>query len=78
MNEWISVKDRLPYYDWVLVCVAVNPRPVSIARYTGEKWDFLSSNDTWDYAACKGDCTIAMDIDEITHWMPLPKTPEIK
>ncbi len=81
--EWISVKERLPIqmpegiptYDWVLVtseCFGTNePWPFTIGRFTKDGWDF------WDeksfYCPCFGDTAGKIDIDEITHWMPIPK-----
>jgi hypothetical protein len=84
MSEWIPIKHclpiqmpkNLPTMDWVLVCSTNEPFPITIARWDGDKWDFLSNDAGWDYGAVYGDCTHAMDRDDITHWMPLPKPPE--
>jgi len=80
---WISCKEKMPIQqpeniptmDWVLVCSSEYPNPISIARYDGDNWDFIDSNEGWVYGVICGDCTIAFDIKEITHWMPLPKQP---
>jgi len=79
MSEWISIKDSLPReYDFVLVFAdnqsMLKPKPTSIARIISKgKWDFLgqwtSSVGAWMDKECY------MNGDDITHWMPLPKSP---
>lgn len=84
MSEWISVEDRLPMQipaniptmDWVLVSSIDPPHPITIARWDGKNWEFLCTNESWAYAAMYGDCTTPFDLEDITHWMPLPKPPE--
>lgn len=75
--EWISVKDRLPakaYQDYkqgivthvctesnrVLVCTTTGHKYVTKYDHEFNMWRSLS--DMVDY--------------DVTHWMPLPKTPE--
>ncbi len=84
--KWISVEDRLPIQmpeniptmDWVLVTYDDAPYPVTIARFNGDQWEFLHSEDSCEYAPACGDCVIPFNLDYITHWMPLPKLPEQK
>ncbi len=84
MHDWINVEDRLPIQipegwptlNWVLVLSKDMPLTISIARYNGDKWEFLDTNDSWTYGAMKGDCTNPIDIDNIGYWMPLPNPPE--
>lgn len=79
--EWIRVKDRLPeIYDFVLVFSnnpgTNEPRPIAIARYNSENWEFLGhSGLDW---ACGAYQDIEYHIDglDITHWMPLPEPPK--
>lgn len=64
LNNWISVKDRLPPKDTIVLFY----RPTIFTAVMYGFWD----NDRW-YEA--GDI-VAILPDEVTHWMPLPKLPE--
>ena len=71
MSEWISVKDRLPETDeMVLVIASGKPkknitldRAYELAEYDPEGW-ILDMWPEWMGAV-------------ITHWMPLPEPPEV-
>jgi len=63
LNNWISVKDRLPPKDTIVLFY----RPTIFTAVMYGFWD----NDRW-YEA--GDI-VAILPDEVTHWMPLPKPP---
>lgn len=77
MNDWLSVKNELPqlhdWYEYMLVyCQSKGtgePCPIGIARYVGE-WELL--NDT----GASSDLQYEMRVDEISHWMPMPNSPE--
>lgn len=43
---------------------------MNLVRYYKEKGD-----DSWDYAASDHWCNCCIDIDDITHWLKLPKLP---
>lgn len=62
-NEWISVKDRLPYdiFDWVLVFA---DGAMSTLGYTKD-------NGFYEVHPIK----TQVNINKITHWMPLPNPP---
>ena len=65
MNEWISVKDRLPEAGGYVVCIAKR-NPFSrfmpmVARIEKNGW---VNPITEQY------------ISEVAHWMPLPEPPE--
>lgn len=63
MNDWISVKNEVPYNDdKVLV---VNMGLTDIARYEEGKWFSLIFN-------------YFMEDGSITHWMTLPEPPKVK
>ncbi len=72
----MQMPENIPTMDWVLVITDKEPYVISIARYDGDKWDFLCTNDSWTYGAAYGDTTIPIDLDQIGYWMPLPKSPE--
>lgn len=77
--DWISVKDGFPADgQYVLVCAVLGgtgePSPMSIAQYNkGSRylWD-LEDNTPVAY----DDSTWGFHTEDITHWMPLPKSPE--
>jgi hypothetical protein len=82
--EWISVEKELPIQkpeniptmNWVLITCKYPPKPIAIGRYNGHRWEFLETNEIWTYGCICGDATYAFDLDEITHWMPLPEPPK--
>ncbi len=76
---WLSIKDKLPEpYIFVLVYSQMpgtnEPCPITIARWNGEKWETLC-NEEENNACAKGNLFWATDSSEITHWMPLPESP---
>lgn len=87
MNEWISVKDRLPIqepegwptYDWVVVTSereGDEPWPWYIARYTKMGWEFYCNElEAPNEITCPdfSDTYNNMRIDDITHWMKIYK-----
>jgi hypothetical protein len=80
MTEWISVNDRLPEdYEYVLVYAKTpgtsQPCPISFARQYKRNWEMLNLSSECNSVAC-GDMAWFMSEDEITHWMPLPKSLE--
>lgn len=69
--EWISVKDRLPELEtWVLAYSAKDDLIACSFTRIGNQhpiiWNLLSSG-------C-GCCD--SDLEEVTHWMPLPDKPD--
>ena len=65
MTEWISVKDRLPKsYTALLLYGRLNPYSAMYTQYVGF-WD----GEKW--------ISDGKEIDGVTHWMPLPKPPEV-
>jgi len=82
MSEWISVKDKLPeVYDFVLVFSdnkgCGEPRPIAIARHDGTQWEFLNEAPLMSSVGAYMDIEYQIYGDEITHWMPLPKRPQV-
>lgn len=71
MDDWISVKDRMPTGQWGKLqphlseeVLVANPLAVVIAHYNREKGWWQTDepcDEQW--------------IERITHWMPLPKNP---
>lgn len=66
MSEWISVKDRLPPEDELIL--VVYEKKVTV----GSRWKSGLAIFDWEYT---GDGQWVPN-EEITHWMPLPKPPE--
>ncbi len=70
MSEWISVEDRLPdNFGWFLVIDNYLPNCANITMGFYEYEDSFA----WLPIDSRNDS----DSMDITHWMPLPKPPEI-
>ena len=83
MNEWISVKDRLPDKGGKYLCVCRSSWGpyMDILEFSPklsklDKYDFSGKNyPGWaDYDGEYG----WYEMDDVTHWMPLPELPEVK
>ena len=74
VQEWISVKDRLPdnkEYDWVLAQVVEDNGYMHIPRvmeYRQLKNDWFEETYGW--------LSEHNGLFSVTHWMPLPKPPK--
>ena len=72
MNEWISVKDRLPEIN---VDVLVFDKNISL-KYVAKIIEDENSNGI----LCKFFIPFPYDVDfshgNVTHWMPLPEPPK--
>ena len=74
VQEWISVKDRLPdnkEYDWVLAQVVEDNGYMHIPRvmeYRQLKNDWFEETYGW--------LSEHNGVFTVTHWMPLPKPPK--
>ena len=76
LNEWIKCCDRLPeLFDFVLVFAdnkgTGEPKPISIARWEGDKWIFLGTLEEGAWM----DIEYSMETEDITHWMKFPSLP---
>ncbi len=65
LNDWISVKDRLPEDDKDVLVYNSRSKEIIMASYNSnyEEWDNL-----YDY----------LPVNEITYWQPLPELPEVE
>ena len=75
VNQWISVKDRLPEKDGnylcYLECGAVCEATFdSTIASEGEEFPF------GEWVAVYNSDTLGFTYDAITHWMPLPEPPQ--
>lgn len=79
--KWIKISDRLPdFYDFVLVLAdnlgTNEPKPISIARIDKNGfWEFCNKAPLMPNYGAWMDIEYPMDMDDITHWMQLPKMP---
>lgn len=74
--EWISVKDRMPAdCKPVLMCVSREAREKdrSCGIFVGNFHDIGSK--FFAVECIYGDGWIPFDVEDITHWMPLPEMP---
>lgn len=69
-KDWISVKDRLPDTERVLVKTTVIG--IVVAGRCGE----LRSDRTWGEWYWGVINSINLECEDVTHWMPLPKQPK--
>ena len=70
MNDWISVKDRLPKINNKYLCV-LNNRTISICSFAHnlkkvDKSGWYDYDGEWGY----------YEVSNVTHWMPLPELPK--
>ncbi len=73
--KWISVKDKLPSsWEYVLVCEVAKcgPSVISVACHAKIQWNHLYGEE-----GCYEDKECVIDMENITHWMPLPWPPVI-
>lgn len=72
---WISVKDRLPQNPIYLGCcgdfLVTDGKHQSVAGWT-QTYDPINAISYWRWVAG----TVNVDLNEITHWMPLPEPPK--
>lgn len=63
VKGWISVKERLPEYDYLyIVCRTIQGHQICFeARWEGNKWLSVVEN---------------VQLGYITHWQPLPEPPK--
>jgi hypothetical protein len=79
---WKECKNEFPcIYDFVLVCTknkgTNEPKPISIARIdANNQWEFCNEEPCMPCYGAYMDIEYPMNIDEITHWMPLPNPPK--
>ena len=69
--KWIPVTERLPEYGQpVLVCDVREDYVGMAVLQPAKRFVFSKSKDYWDWD--RMEC----QIDEFTHWMPLPQPPK--
>ena len=74
VQEWISVKDRLPdnkEHDWVLAQVVEDNGYMHIPRVM----EYRQAKDDW-FEESYGWLSEHNGLFSVTHWMPLPDTPK--
>jgi len=71
-DEWIDVNDRLPE-GFVDVLIHPKPEVSDECRHVGE----YSPNNGGQFLVWIGEFGMMRKIN-VTHWMPLPKPPELK
>ena len=81
VQEWISVKDRLPEKDGSYLVVSnyfgnhqsINVRSFAKAGETVSEYDIAGKKNVWyRYDSEYG----YVSTDSVTHWMPLPQPPK--
>lgn len=69
MNQWISVKDRLP--DKSCECLGIVDGEVTEVSYSPKCKELIC---VW--SMCDADGSKPLPDDAVTHWMPLPEPPK--
>ena len=81
VQEWISVKDRLPEKDGAYLVIinyfgnhqSINVRSFAKAGETVNEYDLAGEKNVWyRYDSEYG----YVSTDSVTHWMPLPEMPK--
>lgn len=73
MTEWISVKDRLP--EECVDVLIFNSNHIPVVGFL----TYLNKNEPINWTVCDWhDSELTVEVDYVTHWMPLPKLPEEK
>lgn len=69
-NDWIKCSERMPdTIDSILFyCSHIYPNKM-IGNHNGEHWFSRQHTD-------QGGDELAIELSEVTHWMPLPENPE--
>jgi hypothetical protein len=67
VQEWISVDDRLPKPDEYVLCFYKD--------LYGKRWYTVGRVKSWDDKRELESDPDDYQLDEVTHWMPLPKPP---
>lgn len=67
-SEWISVEDRLPEEEKIVIVFDLYQ---GITTGYVENNVFISPD-----IICDGNNIIEIDLQQVTHWMPLPEAPE--
>lgn len=67
IDEWISVKDRLPDEEQKVLCFTCD-KEIVVADFSHFSYDFGELGE-WHYWGVR-------DPRFVTHWMPLPQKPE--
>ncbi len=66
-NKWISVKDRLPELGMIVLCID-NKKWQSVCFYGNYSVDE-------NHKFYKHDLDYYFELEDVTHWQPLPKSP---
>ncbi len=71
MSEWISVKDRLPEegQDCIFYVDFIDKWDKGSERINFQEIGVFNGKDRFDHRS-------HTDLDRVTYWMPLPKSPE--
>lgn len=73
MNDWISVKDRLPKFKTHVLCWDGENTFIGSRFVVGKGKD---AQEHFNCTTCEG--CVGLLFDDPTHWMPLPSPPKEK